>query len=294
MAAITKTPNLIVDQKALYLHLNPKENKPVEVSSGVCKIDYKPRTTYNKIIAFSDSALGPFRGGQLGERVFKLLNLISPNESFKNIATMFNKGWTVTIFPRLLGASKDAVEAIKSTSKPASDREAVVRKYVRIVHDVADAGASWGYAVSMILGCFKKLGSASLGVLKAADTVTFVGDITDLTMQAQDLSKARTLASRARQLNADQEVQGAIGDSLRYYLLKTLKAVCSVAGFVLGTTMAITGCGTLLGFAIAGASISLGATCLAVGAGLHEEGMKYDRIKFFDEKHVQVLTPTAA
>ena len=67
------------------------------------------------------------------------------------------------------------------------------------------------------------------------------------------------------------------------------RAVCAIAGSILGLGFVAAGAGAILGFAIAAASISLGATIFAICASLKEEGMKYERIKYFDEKHVQRL-----
>lgn len=283
----------MIDQKSIYLHKNTKEHKLVEVGNGDYRLEYKPRSLYQRVTDFVETAFGgPFRLGQLGDRIFKLIHMVRPNEGLKNVSTVFNKGWTVTIIPRLFGASKDAKNAIVDATKPSTDADAARRKYMKVVHDVADAGAAWGYSSSLILGCFQKTANASLSVLKAADAITFVGDVTDLEMHAEDFSKARALAAKAEQINARDEVKATIKDTEKFHLLKTLKAVCSVAGFILGFAIALSGAGAVLGLAIAAASISLGATVFAIGASLHEEGMKHERIKFFDEKHVQRL-PTA-
>ena len=289
-AVSARSPDAVIDQKAIRLQSNMKEHKFVEGPGGEYRLEDKKRSRFDRVVSLTETSyFGNFRFGQLGDRIFKLLNIIHPNEGLKNVSTMFNKAWTVTIIPRLFGVTKEAKEAVIAAGKPAADFEAARRKHMKAVHGVADATSAWGYASSLFLACFKKTASACLTVFRVADTVTFVGDVSDLQMQGEDLSKSRALAARAKQLNVKSEVLQTIQDTKNYHWLKTGKAVCSVAGFILGLGLIATGAGALLGFAIAAASISLGATLLAMSASLKEEGMKYERIKYFDEKHVKRL-----
>ncbi len=281
--------DLIVDNKAIYLHPSMKEHKNVEVKPGEYRLVHSPRSGFSRLCDFFDSANGgPFRLGQLGDRIFKLLNIVHPNENTKNLSTMFNKMWTVTIIPRLFSVNAEAVKSVKGLDKPTADSEAARRKYMKAIHDVTDAGSAWGYSASCVLGCFKKTAETSMTVLKAADTVTFVHDLSDLQMNAEDWNKSRVLAGKAQQLNANDAVQETIADTRSYHMFKALKAVCSVAGFILGLSMTALGA-PILGLAIVAATISLASTVFAMSASLKEEGMKYEKIKFFNQKHVQHL-----
>ena len=295
MATALRNPDLVVDQKAIFLHPNLKEHKPVEIAPGQYQLAYKARSLYDKVTAFTATAFGgPFRLGQLGDRVFKMLNVISPNSSFKSLSSMFQKGWTVTIIPRLFGVNKEAKESVEEALAPHANREVAIRRYAEAVHGVTDAASAWCYSSSLILGCIKQTADAWLTALRVGDAITFVCDVTEVGIQGQDLAKAHSLGVRAKQINANPEVLKTVEQTEKFHFLKVLKAICSVAGFILGTAMALTGTGTLLGLAIAAASISLASTIFSVGAGLHEEGMKYERIKFFNEKSVQPLTTATA
>lgn len=266
-----------IDGKNYTLHPNPRE----------------PRTPLKRTIDLTDTAaFGPFRMGQFGDRFFKLLNTIRPNENFSNLSTMFNKMWTVTIIPRLLGVTKgakDAVDAVKNL-KPGDDRETTRRRYITAVNDVTDAASAWGYASSLILACFKKTAELSLPVLKAADTITFVHDVADLQINAQDFNRARVAIIKADRIEGGgtelKEVRNNLVETQRFHMLKIFKAVCSVAGFIFSIVLAAMG--QVIPAAItAAASISLFSTIFAMGASIQEESMKYQRIKFFDDRHVQ-------
>jgi hypothetical protein len=210
---------------------------------------------------------GPFRLAQLGDRFFKLLNLITPNEGFKNLSTMFNKAWTVTIIPRLFSVTQEAKKAVKHLDTR--------RQNVGAVSKVTDAAAAWGYASALVLGCFKKV-SASASAFKAAEMVTFVHDVTEGQIHAEEWNNAR-LAARAADAGVGDVAQfhDQMVCTQRYCAMKTAKAICSIAGFVLGLSLAASGL-ILPGMAIVAASISLAGTILAMSAEIYKASMPFD------------------
>ena len=44
MATALRNPDLVVDQKAIFLHPNLKEHKPVEIAPGQYQLAYKARS----------------------------------------------------------------------------------------------------------------------------------------------------------------------------------------------------------------------------------------------------------
>jgi hypothetical protein len=131
-------------------------------------------------------------------------------------------------------------------------------------------------------------------VIRASDRFTFVADICDLQQNVMDLGKAYSLKNRVSQLKVAPEIYQHFLDTERVCLLKTMKAACSVAGFVLGTGLVVTGLAASPTWMLGAAALSLTGTLLAFGAGLYEEGMRFEKIKFFSEKHVQVLPSNPA
>jgi len=272
--AVAAPQQAVIDGNSYTLHPNKKE----------------PRSPFKRLADAMDTAnTGPFRLGQLGDRFFKFLNTVTPNENFRNISTMFNRAWTVTIIPRLFSVNYTANETVnRLIGEPNDEPAARRRQYVAAIHDVTDAATAWGYASSLFLACFKKTAELSLSVLKAAEIVTFVHDIADGQMNAEDWNKARVAAIRADQIRGAPEMEAVHSNLIqtqRFHALKTCKAVCSIAGFVLGLSLAATGL-VLPGIAITAASISLASTIFAMSAELYKESMANSVVKFFDNKHV--------
>ena len=285
MAGIAVPVQGNIDGQRVVLHHNKRE--------------LQPRTWYQRITWYSDQAFGVFRLGQLGDRAFKVANMLSPHESFGKISKMFNQMWIVTIIPRLFGASKDAKDALLNRVQ-ILDPEAARRQNIMTIFTVTDGVAAWGYASSLFLGCVQGCADLSVRALKMADMVTFLHDITDAQINAEDFNEARILAVKAEQIGGGvemKELQDNLVETQRFHFLKTLKAVCSLAGFLLGlgfVATAVVASGNTALLALTAGVISLTSTIFAMSAGLYQESMKYEPVKFFDEKHVQVIPIGAA
>ncbi len=250
----------------------------------------KSRTTADRVISFLETSNGgPFRLMQIGERFCKLMGLLGFGQGFTNASGMFFKAWTATILPHLPFALKDAKGAIQSLGVPEKSSEATERKYVKSVQDITTAVAACGYTAALFFSPAQAVGSAALSI---AGNATAVSDVCDLQQNVADFSKARELNRQVSLLkNVAPEVQQHFVDTERVLMLKTMKAVCAVSGFVLGTGLAVMGLTSAPAWMIVATSVSLLGSLIAFGAGVYEEGMRYERTKFFSDKHIQPILP---
>ncbi len=257
--------------------------------------EYKPRSFGSILLGYLDTANGgPFRTLQIGGKLCSLLSLISSNGNFyKEAGKICTGGWTATIIPRVPGAFVEAKKAIASVfSAPSQLPGSFVRKCVTAVQESATFIAAAGYATAPFLVLSQKTSKLGNSVFKAAETSSFVGDSCEMVKSGGDMMKTRAMLLAAKATDGvSSELTSMLADSEKLYFMKTMKAVCSVASFVLGLAFAATGLGVLPGCAIMAASISLASSLFGAGANLQAEGMKYKSIQFYDDRHVQLVAP---
>jgi hypothetical protein len=126
----------------------------------------------------------------------------------------------------------------------------------------------------------------------AGDIPDLISNVTELQMNAEDLCLATKAVKNAAAQNSPVEVELALVHTQRNSLIKALKAACSVAGGVLGLSVAMFG-GPLLP-AVALIVISLAGTGLAMMSHFYQETSPYKMIDFFDSRSVQVLSAVKA
>jgi len=274
---------IAIGNQQIFLHKRDVEH----TSSG----EYAPRNMATKIISFLETGEGIFRSTQLGDRLFSFLHAVRPDPAFAGAAKLFNKCWTFTVIPHLPFVFREAKNAVVGASIPNDNPAVVQRNYLKAIREVATATALSGYAFITFSDLCKTTSGATLPVLQVAKAVNLVADASELHEQVGDLSKASSLVKRAKELNVAKELQENLVETKRFHALKTLKSVCAVGGFVLGLGLAAAGVAMLPASVAVLAGISLIGTIVACGSALYENGMRYQRVKFFDEKHVQPIVP---
>ncbi len=277
--------SLQLDNRSVSLFPRTAEHSIVPGLGGCVQV-YKPRSVRDRLISFFETANGgPFRFMQMGDRFCTLFRLLGLGNGFGDAAKVFNKAWTATILPHLPFALKDAKEAIESLGTPAKTAEAQQRKYVSTVQDVATAVAACGYSAALFVPQ-----AALAPILSVAGHASTVSDVCELKQITEELSQARALNRQVSVLNnVSEEVKQHFADTEKVLMLKTAKAVCAVGGFVLGVALVATGLATSHIWMVAAATVSLAGSVFAFASGVYEEGMRYERTKFFSEKHIQPL-----
>lgn len=283
-----------IDQRTFSLRPNTSQWSSQPDGNGGFKLTYKPKSVSDNFLARLDAADGgPFRFLQTLERVCESLSLAGLGNQFSSAAKIFNSGWTATIYPRLPGAFQSAKEAVGELTAKSSTPGFFCRKCVNALHETMTFFSSVGYAAAPLLFLSEKTSQAGSSALRGSKVMTLVGDVCELEKSGEDAIRAHSLASRAKQLNVSSDLINTLKQTETLHVLKTMKAICSVAGFVLGLGLAAAGVATLPAFVILASSISLVGTFLATGASLYKEGMQYKPVDFFDAKQVQYIAKTA-
>lgn len=250
---------------------------------------FKSRSKTDRVISFLETSNGgPFRLMQMGDRICKLMGLLQFGQGFSDVSNVFSKAWAATVLPHLPFALRDAKNALQSLGTPVKDSEAIRRRNIKVVQDVSTAAAACGYTLALF-SCIKSVANVLPPVMKVAEYLTLAGDLCDLQQNTAELSKAHALRKQVSVLKTAPELQQHFVDVERVCVLKTMKSVCAVSGFILGTGLAVTGLASAPAWMIAATTLSLVGTALAFGTGVYEEGMRYERTKFFSDKHVQRL-----
>lgn len=288
------TQALLINPRTISLQPNKSQWSAKPDGAGGYKLEYKPTSFSEQCRARLDTAEGgPFRFLQLGDRICKFATAIGLGRFVGNASDVFLKGWTATIIPRLPGAFDSAKKAVADLKTTSTIPGYFGRKCVGAIHEVSGFVAAVGYAASSFMFLSSKTANTGAQVLRAADSATFVGDICDTKENMEDAVKARSLANRAVALNAGADVVKTLQETAKYHLLKTMKAICSVAGYVLGLGLAAFGVATLPACVVLASSISLLSTIFAASAGLYKEGMQYKPVDFYDSKQVQYVAADA-
>ena len=219
MSTMSQVRSEQINGISISLHRNPGEWVGEE---------YKPSSTGNIALKFLDSAAGgPFRFLQICDKVCKLLNMGTGQPFFKDAGEICSKGWSATIIPRVPGAffsAKDAVVSLLNTTSAIPG--AVIRKCITAIQESATFVSALGYATSPFLRLSEKTSQLGKSVFRAAEVSTFVADTCDLVKNYEDVTKTRSLAIKAEKLNVSAELKGALADTYKLHMLKTVKARC--------------------------------------------------------------------
>lgn len=278
-------PNVVIDNQRYFLQPNPKEHKAN--AEGV--VEHRPRSLWAKIGDYQEKGYGGvFRTGQFLERITKILNHFLQSEGLKNLSSTFSKIWTGSVIARVPEVVDGARAAFTDLATDSPTNTHKVVKVMVAIDKGTDAVSTFGYLSSMILFCFKSATEWAKSILKTADTITFVGDVNQSALNGLYFNKCRVAAIKVDEMNVAEDVKANFKESTNFYLLKTLKAVCSVAGFILGLALATSGL-VAPGIVLMGLGLSLASNLLAMSADFYSAAMKYQPIKPFDTRVVQVV-----
>ncbi len=248
------------------------------------------RTYFGRLIEYLKGSNGAFRIMQLLERVSKAASQIlqemgsSMSEFFDGVASKLGLAWAMLTIPRLPSVTKTGWDAIfnpKADEGPGANSS---RGITQRIHDVADAMAAWGYGLSLIF--------SSSALKNAADVPNFVGDLTDLSMAAEDYSLAKKHLEFIN-TNAAQngDLQTRFMETMREALLRVVKAVASVVSGALGLLVLAFGGPVLPGAALL--AIGLISTMASMTSYFYKESIADKKVvEFFRKDTFQV--PNAA
>jgi len=250
--------------------------------------DYAPRSLGAKAIAFLESGEGVFRSTQFGDCFFSFLYTVHPDPVLAESAKLFNRCWTFIAIPQLFSCLRDGKNAIQRAGESGGSPEVVRRKYLKIVQDLTTSVAMTGYVFATFSPLCKKISEATSSIFYVADAVNFVADLTDLFEHIEDFSKASSFAQRAKKMHVANDLLQNLNETKRFHAIRVLKAICTVVGFVLSFGLgAVVGASAGPGSMVLLAGISLLGSMTACGGVLYEEGMRYQRIKFFEDRYIQ-------
>ena len=252
--------------------------------------DYKPKSFSDVFFAFLDTSNGGmFRLPQLCEKICKVVNLVQPeNETVKSAGEMFKQGWSFFSMSRVPSTLKSTAETfgglLKSTnSVPGAFR----RKVVSAIQEGAGCFSTLACAFGPFLKLSEKTANFAKSAFKVADYTTVVADSCDYFKSTEDAKLAKRYIDMTEQVSGvSSDLKDALKGTHRLHMIKTAKAVCSLAGFALGLSI-FSGVSALPAFAVLTASLSLLGTILSTAANLHKDSMKYKDVQFFNEKQVQ-------
>lgn len=250
----------------------------------------KLKTVGEFLVDFPQTLNGGFRLLQLMERVCKVVMLVLREMGdklavfFEDLAGKLGLAWAVLTLPRLPKVTQDAQKAIVDWSKPPQGPIVdPLRDKLQKVHDIADATAAWGYAAALV--------SNNPTVKTAADVPNLVGDVTDLSMAAQDWNKAKEYLKYVDPTKTGG-VHERFQNTMKYALIKLIKAVCSVASGVLGLMVLVFGGPVLPAAALLG--LSLTSTIAAISAQAFKETVStYELVDFYKVRNPEVLVAGA-
>lgn len=271
--------------------------------STTCRIDdriytinlnaKRPQTNGALISDYLESCEGgPFRFNQLCDKVCSLLASfdVGNGQYFKEAAGVLRGGWSMTILPGLPGFFARAYGSITKLAKSTASLPGVLaRNTINAIQETATCISAVAYTVMPFLSISKNSEiTKKLG--KGAGVATIVADSCDLFKNSQDALTARSLANKVEKMSGvSSEFKEAISGTKNFHLLKVMKSVCSVSSFLCGLSFVSACFAGVPARAVIAATVSLAGTVLSIGASLYEKGLKYERIKFYDDKSVQVV-----
>ncbi len=251
--------------------------------------EYKPKSFTDVFMAFLDTANGgAFRVPQLCEKVCKIVMLIRPeSENVAKAGEMFKQGGSFFSMSRVPATIKSTTEAFTSLVKNRSQISgAFKRKVITVIQESAGCVATLTYAFGPFIKLTEKGAEFAKKAFKVSDYATLVSDSCDYLKSTEDAKIARRYLIQAESLqDSSSDLKEALKGTQKLHMIKTMKAVCSLVGFVLGLAMFST-VASLPAFAITAASVSLLGTVLSTAANLHKDSMKYKDVQFFNDKHI--------
>lgn len=250
-----------------------------------------PKSNLDHVIDFFKSSNGAFRCLQFLERVTKVAVLVLKEMGssmvgfFDDLAGKFGLAWQMLTIPRLPEVTKKAKDAVAEwLNPPAVAPLDAKRDKVEKVHDLADAAAAWGYAGSLVAG--------SISIKNTADVFNLVADVTDLQMAAQDWWLSKKHLEIIDVQNPDNApVHNRFVDTMRWALIKMVKAISSVVSGVIGLMVLALGAPILPVPVLV--ALGMIATTAAISAHFFKEKSPFEMVDYFKIRNPEVLVAGA-
>lgn len=235
----------------------------------------KVKTKVDHFVEFTDSGYGAYRTLQLLDKVGKAGSMVlqeyqMPEMAGKvdNLCGKLNTASAWTLVPHLPRVTKNAAEAffgeVKAT--PVND----LRDRTKAVRDVADCGASWSYVGVMVTG--------DVGLKRLGDGFSLISDLSDLHGACEDFWYSKKCLEHIPADNV--EMQTLFGDTVKFNLLKIIKAACCIASTIFGL-MAL-GLGSAVLSPTAALALGLISTIAAIAIHFYEATADYKMVSFAD------------
>jgi hypothetical protein len=264
-----------------FTFVNGRRIEPIR-NPKLTKEDGTPKSRFQTATEFAESAYGAFRILQLLEKIAKVAihalktmgnGMVAAVVYLEKIASGLARAWTLLVIPRLFDVTGKAVKAVREwVNPPVVAPVDANRDNVQKMHDVLEAGAAWQYAGSFFIG--------STALKNAADATSLASDVMDLQMTAQDWIVTRGQLDRIdREEPANTDSHNQFAYTLRFNLIKLVKAVAAVVGGVLGLLALVLGTSLVSpGFLLLCGTVSATA---AVTAHFYKERSDYPIVDHF-------------
>lgn len=230
---------------------------------------------------------GPFRFIQFCDKACGLLATLNfaNSEYLKDASKTLRAGWSITILPSLPGFFGRAFSSLSAlVGKTSAIPVAGIRKTLTAIQDSASLCSALAFSVLPFIP--KEIATEKL--LQGAGITAIIADSCDLVKNGQDAWEAQEVVTKSEE-TVSPEFKEAITATRNFHMIKAMKSVCSISSFVFGIS-AISACFSKVpGQKIIAAATSLMGTIFSIGASLYESNMKFERVKFFSEKHVQYI-----
>lgn len=248
----------------------------------------RPQSIADLVSDYLDTAEGgPFRFNQLCDKACALIATlnVSNAEYFKDASRTLRAGWSMTILPSLPGFFCRTFGSITAlVGKPSAIPGSLVRKCITAVQELASLCSSVAYSVLP----FVPKENSTEKLVQGAVVTTLISDSCDLIKNGQDAWTAHAIITKA-EATTSSDFKEAVTATRNFHLIKVVKSVCSVSSFVFGLDAVSAYFTKVPGRKIISAAASLVGTILSISASLYEKEMKFERVKFFSDKHVQFI-----
>lgn len=226
-------------------------------------------SAFDHLVDFTGKATGAYRTLQISQKTVGLGSEVAKELGY-GISPALNEfghklgiGASALDLPRLPSATSEAIKSLSALRK--EDDVSFFRKAIKAVRDTMDAIGAYSYASIFI--------TANPALKPVAQAAVLTADFADLQMSTSDYSKASELEAIA---TGDAKV--ALNHSKKYYFLRILKAVASIATAILGFTVLVS-----LMPVIALMIVFMSSTVFAIMRDLHKESGRFNVIKFDSE-----------
>jgi len=264
----------------------------MELDSGMFELErnakWKESFSDRTLDYIESAAGGDYNVMKLGAKLSNLLSHVSGSLELEKASNLFKGCWTMTCVPRVPAAVVSLTHSVEEALSAVPFPSVSFRSGVAWVREVATNVATLGYATSPFLCVVAKTSSVGVAIFEATNAISCIADTCTFGESVESGLKAQSFAQKVHKIPVSSEVKIAIDETKTLCFLKTLKATCSIAAFVMGLSYVAGRLSSKIpGYTLLGLVVSLASSVLGIGADLYRRGMKHEPINFFADKHVQ-------